>query len=89
LISLREAEAAVLAATYGDLTSTEKKVARIYANHGSIYGAAAERLELSPGAADHARDRLLADGKLRHTSDGDIVVTDPMLADWLVQRLPL
>lgn len=89
LMRLREAEAAVLAATYGDLTATEKKVARIYANGGSIYGSAAERLELSPGAANHARDALLAEGKLRHGTDGDVVVTDPLLADWLVQRLPL
>ncbi len=89
LMTLREAEAAVLAATYDDLTTTEKKVARIYANGGAIYGSAAERLQLSPGAAAHARDRLLADGKLRHGPDDEVVVTDPLLADWLVQRLPL
>lgn len=89
LLSLREAEAAVLAATYDDLNATEKKVVRIYANGGALYGAAAERLDLSPGAATHARDRLLADGKLRHDDDGDVVVTDPLLADWLVARLPL
>ncbi|GGI03562.1 AAA family ATPase [Egicoccus halophilus] len=89
LTRLRDAEAGVLAATYDDLTATEKKVVRIYANGGSIYGSAAERLELSPGAANHARDRLLADGKLRHRDEGDIVVTDPLLADWLVRRLPL
>jgi len=89
LLSLREAEAAVLAATYDDLTSTERKVVRIYANGGSIFGSAAERLSLSPGSATHARDRLLADGKLRPGSDDEVVVTDPLLADWLVQRLPL
>jgi uncharacterized protein len=89
VLTLREAEAAVLAATYDDLTTTEKKVTRIYANGGALYGAAAERLELSPGAAAHARDRLLADGKLRRGADGEVVVTDPLLADWLVQRLPL
>jgi hypothetical protein len=89
LTALREAESAVLAATYDDLTMTEKKVARIYANRGSIYGSAAQRLELSPGAADHARDRLLADGKLRRTHDDEMVVTDPLLADWLTRRLPL
>ena len=89
LISLRRAEAAALAATYDDLTTTEKKVVRIYANGGSIHGAAAERLGLSSGGAIHARDRLLADGKLRHDNDDDIVVTDPLLADWLAARLPL
>lgn len=89
LISLREAEAAVLAAFYADLTATERKVVRIYANGGALYGSAAERLELSPGAADHARDSLLADGKLRHDPDEQVVVTDPLLADWLRQHLPL
>ena len=87
--TLRRAEATVLAATYDDLTMTEKKVVRIYANAGSIYGSAAERLALSPGAADHARDSLLADGKLRHDREGDVVVTDPLLADWLRLQLPL
>lgn len=89
LMALRDAEGAVLAASYDDLTMTEKKVTRIYANRGSIYGSAAQRLHLSPGAADHARDRLLADGKLRRTPDEGIVVTDPLLADWLVRHLPL
>lgn len=89
LTALRQAEDAVLAANYDELTMTEKKVARIYANAGSIYGSAAERLALSPGAADHARDRLLADGKLRHDREGEVVVTDPLLADWLRRRLPL
>lgn len=46
-----------------------EEVARTYANGGSIYGSAAERLDLSPGAADHARDSLLADAKLRHGGD--------------------
>ncbi|MBS1837932.1 MAG: hypothetical protein JST64_09565, partial [Actinobacteria bacterium] len=88
--SLRKAEAAGLAATYDDLTATERKVLRIYANEGSIYGSAAERLGLSPGAADHARDRLLADGKLRlATTDEAVLVTDPLLADWLRVHLPL
>lgn len=89
VLALRKAEAGALSATYDDLTTTEKKVVRIYANSGSIYGSAAERLELSPGAAAHARDSLLADGKLRHDSDDQIVVTDPLLADWLVTHLPL
>jgi uncharacterized protein len=89
LIALREAEASTLAATYDDLATGEKKVVRVYANGGALYGSAAERLRLWPGAADHARDKLLAEGKLRETPDGDIVVTDPLLADWVRLRLPL
>jgi hypothetical protein len=54
-----------------------------------MFGSAAERLELSAGGADHARQRLLAEGKLRTDDDGIVVVTDPLLADWLRQTLPL
>lgn len=89
LVSLREAEAATLAATYAELTGDEKKVVRVYANGGAIFGAAAERLELSAGGADHARRRLLADGKLRPDAEGGFAVTDPLLADWVRQMLPL
>jgi hypothetical protein len=89
LTSLREAEAATLAGNYAELGQDEKKVLRVYASGGALFGAAAERLELSPGGAQHARDRLLADGKLRTGEDGDIVVTDPLLADWLRRTLPV
>lgn len=89
LTSLREAESATLAATYAELAGDEKKVLRVYANGGAIFGSAAERLELSAGGADHARQRLLADGKLRTDGSGEVVVTDPLLADWLRQTLPL
>lgn len=89
LESLREAEEATLAGTYAELTQDEKKVLRVYANNGALFGAAAERLELSPGGAKHARDRLLAEGKLRIDEDQSVVVTDPLLADWLRRTLPV
>lgn len=89
LIALREAEAASLAVSYDELTRDEQKVLRVYANGGAVFGAAAERLELSAGGASHARDRLVADGKLRRDASGSVVVTDPLLADWLRERLPL
>jgi uncharacterized protein len=89
LVSLRDAEAATLAASYDELTADEKKVLRIYASGGAIFGSAAERLELSSGGAQHARERLLAEGKLSaDPAGGDIFVTDPLLADWLRRRLP-
>ena len=88
LVSLREAEAATLAASYDELTADEKKVLRIYASGGAIFGSAAERLELSAGGAQHARERLLAEGKLLADPSGDVFVTDPLLADWLRRRLP-
>ncbi len=88
LTSLREAEAATLAVIYDDLTGDEKKVLRICASGEALFGAAAGRLELSSGGAQHARDRLLAEGKLLRADDGTLVVTDPLLADWLRRRLP-
>ena len=88
LVSLREAEAATLAATFDELTGDEKKVLRVYASGGAIFGSAAERLELSAGGASHARERLLADGKLVTDATGDVIVTDPLLADWLRRTLP-
>jgi uncharacterized protein len=87
IISLREAEAATLAATFADLAGDERKVLRICATGGALFGAAAQRLGLSAGGAAHARQRLLAEGKLR-AEDGGVVVTDPLLADWVRQRLP-
>jgi hypothetical protein len=50
---------------------------------------AAERAELSPGGATHARDRLLDDGKLHTDASGELIITDPLLADWLREHLPL
>ncbi|MEX0659896.1 MAG: AAA family ATPase [Egibacteraceae bacterium] len=89
LTALRTAESATLAATYAELAGDERKVLRVYAHGGAVFGAAAERLELSAGGAAHARQRLLADGKLRTDEGGDVVVTDPLLADWLRQTLPI
>lgn len=89
LTSLRDAEEPTLGAFYGELTGSEKKVLRVYANDEPLYGSVAEQLGLSAGGATHARDRLLADGKLRTDDDGDVVVTDPLLADWLRRTLPL
>jgi hypothetical protein len=88
LLSLREAEAAQLAADYGNLEGGEKKVVRLLAHHQPLYGAAAERLGLTAGSAQHARDALLADGELREFGE-ELVVTDPLLADWVRQRLPV
>jgi uncharacterized protein len=87
LAGVRRAEAPALAAMYAELTADEKKVVRVIASGGALFGAAAQRVELSAGGARHARTRLLADGKLR--TEGDrVVVTDPLLADWVREHLP-
>jgi uncharacterized protein len=66
----------------------ERDVLRVVASDGAIFGNAAVLLELTHGAAAHARDRLLADGDLIQGAEG-LSVTDPVLADWIRTRLPL
>lgn len=66
----------------------ERDVLRVIAGGGSIFGTAARLLDLPRGAAQHARNALLADGDLRGSPDGP-VITDPLLADWIRARLPL
>jgi uncharacterized protein len=87
LLALRRAEAPALAATFDAHTADQRKVLRVLASGGALFGAAAQRLELSAGGARHARDVLLADGKLRRAGD-ELIVTDPLLADWLREHLP-
>lgn len=89
LTALRDTEAATLAAIYAELNTDEQKVLRVLASGGSLFGTAADRVELSRGGASYSRDRLLADGKLRVGADGELIVTDPLLADWLRQTLPV
>ncbi|MPZ71698.1 MAG: hypothetical protein GEU74_00465 [Nitriliruptorales bacterium] len=66
----------------------ERDVLRIVASGGAIFGNAAILLDVSHGAAAHARDRLLADGDLIESQEG-LTVTDPVLADWIRTTLPL
>lgn len=65
----------------------ERDVLRVVASGGAIFGNAAALLELSRGAAQHARDRLVADGDLIRGPAG-LAVTDPLLADWIRGTLP-
>jgi uncharacterized protein len=87
LLELRRAEASSLAAAFDELAVDERKVLRVIASGGSLFGVAAKRVELSAGGARHARDALLSDGKLRHVDEA-LAVTDPLLADWLRDTLP-
>jgi hypothetical protein len=66
----------------------ERDVLRLVASGRPVFGAAAELLEVSNGTAQHARDRLLADGDLVKGAGG-LLVTDPLLADWIRLTLPL
>jgi hypothetical protein len=87
LLELRRAEASSLAAAFDELAVDERKVLRVIASGGSLFGVSAKRVELSAGGARHARDALLSDGKLHHVDDA-LAVTDPLLADWLRDTLP-
>jgi hypothetical protein len=67
---------------------SERDVLRIVAARRAIFGSAGGLLDLSRGAAQHARDRLVADGDLIAGPEG-LFVTDPLLADWIRVTLPL
>ncbi len=72
---------------YSGLQDKEKAVLRILAGGSSIFGSAAQVLDLSVGAAQHARGRLVDRGHL--AVDGDRYrVVDPLMADWLRHRFP-
>lgn len=67
----------------------EKDVLRIIAAGGSVFGRAADLLDLPRGAAQHARQALLDEGDIVPTGDGAYHVTDPVMADWIRLTFPL
>ena len=73
---------------YSGFERGERSVLRAVARGGSIFGAAADLLDLSNGAATHARRTLLDSGDLTDTPQG-LAVVDPVLADWLRRRFPI
>lgn len=85
---VRRAAADPMERLFSHFQRSERDVLRIVASGGAIFGSAATLLELTPGAAQHARDRLLAEGDLLRTADS-LTVTDPLLADWIRATLPL
>jgi uncharacterized protein len=90
LAAVRRAARPSVSALYEQLPTVQRKVLRILANGGSIFGTAAHRLELdSKGSAQQARAALLADGHLVADDGGRDRVTDPFLADWLRTTHPL
>lgn len=78
---------------YSGFERSERSVLRAVARSGSIYGIGAGLLDLSAGAATHARQTFLDSGDL---VDHDVqfavvdpVLVDPVLADWLRHRFPI
>jgi uncharacterized protein len=88
LNALRASEAATIAARFAALPVDEQKVLRVVASGGALYGTAGQRMELSAGGATHARGRLLDAGRLTKDDDGQLWVTDPLMADWIRRTLP-
>lgn len=88
LAEVRRASADGMERLYSGFERSERSVLRAVARGGSIYGAAAGLLDLSAGAATHARQTLLNSGDLSETA-GQLAVIDPVLADWLRVRFPI
>lgn len=88
LASVRAASAEGMERLFSHFDASHRTVLRIVASGGSLFGASAKLLELGASSATNAKDRLLADGDLVE-GPGGLVVTDPLLADWLRSALPL
>lgn len=72
---------------YSGFGSSEKTVLRLLASNESLFGASAELLGLSAGSAQNAREKLLASGDITEDK-GQLVLVDPLFADWMRRRLP-
>jgi hypothetical protein len=85
---VRRSTALANEATYSRYGTGEKAVLRLLAGGHGLFGAGAEILAVSPGAAQHARETLLAGGDIVD-QDGRNHIVDPVLADWIRRRFPL
>lgn len=73
---------------YELLPAGHQKVLRVVASNGSVYGTAAEVLDLPTGTASAAVRALAGNGYLAER-DGSIRVVDPLFADWIRRRFPV
>jgi uncharacterized protein len=73
---------------YALLPPGHQKTLRVVGSGGSIYGTAADVLDLAPGTAKAAVEALVGNGFLART-DGRLSIIDPLLADWLRRRFPV
>lgn len=86
--TLRRSKSSEAERVYAALSPSEQKVVRLFANRAPLYGNAADRIGLTAGTATHAKNALLADGTL-FDLDGEVRVTDPVVADWARLKLPV
>jgi hypothetical protein len=89
LAELRRRIADPMARLYEAHSELERKTLRIVAHDQSPLGAAGTLLGLGKSGATRARDALLDAGDLQRDPDGHLIVTDPLLADWVRTTLPL
>lgn len=73
---------------YSALNEGQRASLRILAAGGSLFGADARLLDLSPGAAQHARKVLVDRGHV-HDVDGRFEIVDPLFADWINRRFAI
>jgi len=73
---------------YALLPSGQQRTLRIVASGGSVFGTAADVVDLGPGSAQNAVQALVDRGDLVRRA-GRLVVVDPLFADWLRRRFAL
>lgn len=89
LTELRQRIADPMSRIFDGHPASARKTLRIVAHDESPHGAAGQMLALSKNAATKARKALLDNGDLIRDTDNRLVVTDPMLADWIRTTLPI
>ena len=70
------------------LPSGQQRTLRVVASGGSVFGTAADVVDLAPGTAQGAIESLTGNGYLVRRGERPVVV-DPLFADWLRRRFPL
>lgn len=70
------------------LSAGRQRVLRVVASGGSVYGTAADVVDLGPGSAQKAVAALIDDGDLVRRGQR-LTVVDPLFADWLRRRFPV
>lgn len=85
LHGVRKSAATGLETWFSSFSSNEQAVLRAIAGGRNLFGASLELFGTSSGGVAAARDRLIADG----TITKDLMVVDPLLADWIRQRFAL
>lgn len=88
LADVREGVDAGLERLYALLPPGRQRALRIVAGGGSLFGTAADVVELGPGSAQNAVEVLMDNGDVVRT-DGRYRIVDPFFADWLRRRFPV